>query len=65
MTIKRILLEISEELWRAARAACGAKPLNPFIERRLQRDAMIRRAAEREGIELPERPEDGRGKRSE
>ena len=63
--MSRILLTISEELRAVLDVARRGKPLNPFIERRLRQDDVIKRVAEKEQIEIPERPDDGRGGKAE
>ena len=71
MTMPKILLEITPELNRAIRKACQLEAdklgrtsvaVNPFIEQVLRRNQTIRRAAGMIGVELPNRPIEGRGK---
>lgn len=60
--MKKILLEITDELAAAIDHAKGDAARNAYIESRLRRDKEIKAAAKELEIELPDRPLEGRGK---
>ena len=62
--MKRIMLEITPELFEALEHARDGAPRNAYIERQLWRTKGVRDGAERAGVEDPKRPEDGRGLRA-
>ena len=60
--MKKILLSLSPEMLAAIDKARGKQPRGPWIEQRLARLPIVKRAAKNLAIELPEREDDGRGK---
>ena len=59
--MKRIMLEITDELHAAIDAARGTDPRNPFIENQLWKSKLVNTGAEIAGVERQNRPSDGRG----
>lgn len=59
--MRKILIELTDELLTAIDHAKDGKPRAPFMERILWDSPPIIRAANELEIEQPDRPEDGRG----
>lgn len=59
--MKRILLEVSDELAAAVDAARGNVPRNPWIEKQLWKSRAVKQGAAAAGVEDPGRPLEGRG----
>jgi hypothetical protein len=60
--VKKVLLEVSQELLDAIDAARGPVPRNPWIESELWKSKAIREAAKARGVAKPARPLEGRGR---
>lgn len=60
--MKPTFIKLSNQLRAALDAARGQNPLAGFVERELSKSRVIRAAAKKHGIKLPDRPLDGRAK---
>lgn len=59
--MRRVLIELSDELVQAITEARGKAPLGPWIESQLRKLKAVRQAAAKLGLKFPDRPLDGRG----
>jgi hypothetical protein len=59
--VRKVLVELTDELWAAIDAARGDVARNPWIEQQLWRLKSVRDAARAVGVEKPDRPLEGRG----
>lgn len=58
--MKPTFIKLSNQLRAAIDAARGSNPLAGFVERELSKSRVVRAAAKKHGITLPNRPLDGR-----
>ena len=59
--MRKVLVELTDELWAAIDAARGGVARNPWLERELWRLKSVRDGAKATGVEKPDRPIEGRG----
>ena len=59
--MRKVLVELTDELWSAIDAARGSAARNPWLERELWRLKSVRDGAKSAGVEKPNRPIEGRG----
>ncbi len=59
--MRRVVVELSEQLADAIAEARGKAPLGPWIESQLRKLKSVRQAAAKLGLTFPDRPLDGRG----
>lgn len=59
--MRKVLVELSDELLAAIDAARDGVPRNPWLERQLWRLKVVRDGAATAGVENPHRPLEGRG----
>jgi hypothetical protein len=59
--MRKVLVELTDELWAAIDAARGSVARNPWLERELWRLKSVRDGAIAAGVEKPDRPLEGRG----
>lgn len=59
--MRKVLVELTDELWAAIDASRGPVARNPWLERELWRLKSVRDGAKAAGVVKPDRPIEGRG----